>query len=225
MIRGWSNLYLVFLFFLESFHVGCIGLTLVIFLIAKPRTRPILRKDLPRNKSAQVGESVTMKCLVLVSGTLPDFRWLKWDKSITFVSNMEDNLEDGAFQLIDLKYYRTIQRDESYESELKISNVTEEDFGLYTCYASNHIGAEYNSAFLSRYVRPTRALPSDRGKAIKGAMSDYLLSFLEANLFSHQLNFKKKNGPVLLFTTIFSHRNCFLSSVATDGKDGHGLIL
>ena len=210
---------------MESFHVGRIGLTLVIFLIAKPQTRPILRKDLPRNKSAQVGESVTMKCLVVVSGTLPDFRWLKWDKSITFVSNMEDNLEDGAFQVIDLKYYRTIQRDDSYESELKISNVTEEDFGLYTCYASNQFGAEYNSAFLSRYVRPTRALPSDRGKAIKEAMSDYLLSFLEANRFSHQLNFKKKNGPVLLFTTIFSHRNCFLSSVATDGKDGQGLIL
>ena len=223
-MRGWSNLYLVFLFFLESFHLGRIGLTLVIFLIAKPRTRPILRKDLPRNKSAQVGESITMKCLVVLSGTLPDFRWLKWDKSITFVSNMEDNLEDGAFQVIDLKYYRTIQRDESYESELKISNVTEEDFGLYTCYASNHIGAEYNSAFLSRYVRPTKALPGDRGKAIKGAMSDYLLSFLEANRFSHQLSFKK-NGLVLLFTAIFSHCNCFLSSVATDGKDGHGLIL
>ena len=134
-----------------------------------------------------------MKCLVLVSGTLPDFRWLKWDKSITFVSNIRDNLEDGAFQLIDPRYYSTIrQRGESYGSELKISNVTEEDFGLYTCYASNHIGAEYNSAFLSRYVRPTRTLPSDRGKAIKGAMSDYLLSFLEANRFSHQLNFKKK---------------------------------
>ena len=204
-MRGWSNLDLVFLFFLESFHLGRIGLTLVIFLIAKPRTKPILRKDLPRNKSAQVGESVTMKCLVVLSGTLPDFRWLKWDESITFVSNIRDNLEDGAFQLIDPQYYSTIrQRGESYGSELKISNVTEEDFGLYTCYASNHIGAEYNSAFLNRYVRPTKALPGDRGKAIKGAMSDYLLSYLEANLFSHQLNFKK-NGPVLLFTTIFCH--------------------
>ena len=168
MIKGWSNLDLVFLFFLESFHLGRIGLTLAIFLTAKPRTRPILRKDFPRNKSAQAGESVTMKCLVVVSGTLPDFRWLKWDKSITFVSNVGDNLEDGPFQLIDLKYYSAIQQGpESYGSELKISNVTEEDFGLYTCYVSNHIGAEYNSAFLSR------ALPSDRGKAIKRAMSDY----------------------------------------------------
>ena len=191
-MRGWSNLDLVFLFFLESFHLGRIGLTLVIFLIAKSRTIPILRKDLPRNKSAQVGESVTMKCLVLVSGTLPDFRWLKWDKSITFVSKIGDNSRDDAFLLIDPKYYSDIQRGESYGSELKISNVTEEDFGLYTCYASNHIGAEYNSAFLSRSVRPTRALPGDRGKAIKGAMSDYLLSFLEANRFSHQLKFKKK---------------------------------
>ena len=191
-MRGWSNLDLVFLFFLESFHLGRIGLTLVIFLIAKPQTRPILRKDLPRNKSAQVGESVTMKCLVLVSGTFPDFRWLKWDKSITFVSKIGDNSRDDVFLLIDPKYYSNIQRGESYESELKISSVTEEDFGLYTCYASNHIGAEYNSAFLSRSVRPTRALPGDRGKAIKGAMSDYLLSFLEANRFSHQLKFKKK---------------------------------
>ena len=182
MIRGWSNLYLRFLFFLESFHVDRIGLTLVIFLIVKPRTRPILQKDLPKNKSVQVGESVTMKCLVVLSGTLPDFRWLKWDKSITFVSNIRDNLRDGAFQLIDPQYYSGIQRGESYESELKISNVTEEDFGLYTCYASNHIGAEYNSAFLNTYVRPTKALPGDRGNAIKAAMSDYLLSFLEANL-------------------------------------------
>ena len=202
MIRGWSNLYLRFLFFLESFHVDRIGLTLVIFLIVKPRTRPILQKDLPKNKSVQVGESVTMKCLVVLSGTLPDFRWLKWDKSITFVSNMRNNLEDGAFQVIDLKYYRTIQRDDSYESELKISNVTEEDFGLYTCYASNHIGAEYNSAFLSRYVGPTRVLPSDRGKAIKGAMSDYLLSFLEANRFSYQLNFKNKWTSFVIYDHI-----------------------
>ena len=33
----------------------------------------------------------------------------------------------------------------------------------------------------------------------------------------------KSNGPVLLFKTIFRHYNCFPSSVAPDGKDGHGL--
>ena len=35
----------------------------------------------------------------------------------------------------------------------------------------------------------------------------------------------KSNGPVLLFKTIFRHYNCFPSSVAPDGKDGHGLKL
>ena len=35
----------------------------------------------------------------------------------------------------------------------------------------------------------------------------------------------KSNGPVTLFETIFMHRNWFLSSVATDGKDEHGLKL
>ena len=43
-------------------------------------------------------------------------------------------------------------------------------------------------------------------------------------MFLHQLNFKN-NGLVLLFKTIFRHSNCFLSSVAMDGKDGHGLKL
>ena len=101
-----------------------------------------------------------MKCLVVVSGTRPDFRWLKWDKSV----NIKDNLENGSFQLIDPRYYRSWQQGEKYGSEVTITNVTEEDFGLYTCYASNHIGAEYNSAFLSRYVRPTTL--SKRGKKL-----------------------------------------------------------
>ena len=96
-----------------------------------------------------------MKCRVVVSGTLPDFRWLKWDKPVTFVSKIEDTLENGSFNLIDPRYYRSLQPEGGYGSEVTIINVTEDDFGLYTCYASNHIGAEYNSAFLSRYVKLT----------------------------------------------------------------------
>ena len=41
---------------------------------------------------------------------------------------------------------------------------------------------------------------------------------------SHQLNFKN-NGLVLLLKTILRHSNCFLSSVAADGKYGNGLKL
>ena len=41
---------------------------------------------------------------------------------------------------------------------------------------------------------------------------------------SRQLN-SKSNGLVLLLKTLSRHRNCFLSSVAADGKDGDGLKL
>ena len=44
------------------------------------------------------------------------------------------------------------------------------------------------------------------------------------DLSSHQLN-SKNNGLFLLSKTIFRLWNCFLSSVATGGKDGHGLKL
>jgi len=40
-----------------------------------------------------------------------------------------------------------------------------------------------------------------------------------------EFTLRNNNGPVLSFKTIFRHRNCFLSSVAADGKDEHGLKL
>ena len=137
---------------------------MIVFLTAKARTRPILRKDLPENTTVEIGKNATMKCRVVFSGTRPDFRWLKWDKSVTFLSKIEDNLESGSFKFIDPRYYQSLHFEDEYGSEVTIINVTEDDFGLYTCYASNHNGAEYNSAFLSRYVRPTT--PSKRGKKL-----------------------------------------------------------
>ena len=37
------------------------------------------------------------------------------------------------------------------------------------------------------------------------------------------VNFEPCNDPVLLLKTIFKDRNCSLSSVAKNGKDGHVL--
>ena len=51
-----------------------------------------------------------------------------------------------------------------------------------------------------------------------------LFAIKELKFFSHLSHFKN-NGPVLLFKTIFKHWNCLLSTVSTDGKDGHGLRL
>ena len=52
------------------------------------------------------------------------------------------------------------------------------------------------------------------------------LSFVKAEtyVFLHQLN-SKNDGLVLFFMTIFSHWNCFLSSVGTDVKNGDRLTL
>ena len=94
-----------------------------------------------------------MTCIVLVSGTLPDFKWLKWDKSVTSIKKIGDDLQSGSYRLIDPHYYKTIRVKDHYGVELRITNVTEDDFGVYTCFVSNHIGKDYNSAFLT--VKPT----------------------------------------------------------------------
>ena len=126
----------------------------MIFLTAKPLSRPILQSGLPRNTTVAIGDSATMKCIVLVSGTPPEFRWLKWHKSITSLPKINDNLENGTYQLIDPHYYKTIQDGGNYGVELRFPNVTEDDLGLYTCFVSNHIGKDYKSAFLSACTEP-----------------------------------------------------------------------
>ena len=66
-----------------------------------------------------------------------------------------DDLENGAYDLIDPHYYKAIRVKGHYGVELRITNVTEDDFGLYTCLVSNHNGKDYNSAFLSKEGKPT----------------------------------------------------------------------
>lgn len=96
-----------------------------------------------------------MTCVVLVSGTLPDFKWLKWDKSVLSMKKIGDDLKSGSYHLIDIHHYKTIKVKDHYGVELRITNVTEDDFGLYTCFVRNHIGKDYSSAFLSKCVKPT----------------------------------------------------------------------
>ena len=126
---------------------------------AKPRSRPILQKGLPKNTTVEIGGNATMTCIVLVSGTLPDFRWLKWNKSVTSKKISDDpfylDLENRLYRLIDPHSYKFLRVKDRYGAELRITNVTEDDFGLYTCFVTNHIGKDYNSAFLSKYVKPT----------------------------------------------------------------------
>ena len=58
----------------------------------------------------------------------------------------------------------------------------------------------------------------------KGATSRYFPSFYRLKLVFGSTEFLN-DVLVLLFKTIFWHSNCFPSTVATGGKDGHGLKL
>ena len=105
-----------------------------------------------------------MKCIVLVSGTLPDFRWLKWDQNITSEPKINGTMQaNGSHKLIDPVHYKTIKDGEYHGVQVEIYNVSENDFGLYTCFVSNHIGYDYNSAFLIKYDSPR---PTTSGKPL-----------------------------------------------------------
>ena len=115
----------------------------------------MLDRSLPKNTAVKLGDTAIMTCIVVVSGTLPDFRWLKWDKSVTSMQKIGDHLENGPYRLIKPQYYKIVRVKQNYGVQVTITNVTEQDFGLYTCLVSNRMGKDYNSAFLSKYVKPT----------------------------------------------------------------------
>ena len=89
-----------------------------------------------------------MTCIVLISGTLPDFRWLKWNNIPSTFPNSLD-FENGSYTLVNPRQYQTVHVGGKYGVEVNIGNVTPNDLGLYTCYVSNHLGFDYMSAFLS----------------------------------------------------------------------------
>ena len=134
-------------------------------MAGKHETRPILQSDFPKNVTAKTGAHAHMSCFVLYSATLPDFRWWKWNNSITSLQNVKDSSHTYApYKVIDSHLYKTILDGRKYGVELRINNVTEDDFGLYICFVSNHIGYSYNSAFLSR--KETLTQSSRTGKYV-----------------------------------------------------------
>jgi len=104
-----------------------------------------------------------MTCIVLVSGTLPDFRWVKWDDVPSTYPNSLD-FERGSYTLVDPVQYETVHVAGKYGVKVNIRNATPKDFGLYTCYVSNHLGSDYRSAFLSE--------KTDRWKGSEESLSD-----------------------------------------------------
>lgn len=117
-------------------------------LTEKSRTKPILKCGSPKNTSVQLGHNASMTCIVLISGTLPDFRWVKWNTvPSTYPSSLD--FENGTYTLVNPVQYQTVHVGGKYGVKVNIKNVTPNDLGLYTCYVSNHLGSDYRSAFLS----------------------------------------------------------------------------
>ncbi|XP_031562081.1 fibroblast growth factor receptor 2-like isoform X2 [Actinia tenebrosa] len=133
---------------------GTINHTYTLHVVAKARSKPILQRNLPKNTSVALGDNATMTCIVVVSGTLPDFRWLKWKQVPKTYPLLDIESQNKSKQFIDPKYYETIRSGERYGVKMTIVNVTEKDLGLYTCWVRNHIGSDYVSAFLSEKVEP-----------------------------------------------------------------------
>jgi hypothetical protein len=112
-----------------------------------------------------IGDNATMTCIVVVSGTLPDFRWIKWDKPPKTYPTLDIGVGNKSVTFIDPQHYQTVKAGDHYGVKVTIVNVTEEDLGLYTCWVSNHIGSDYVSAFLSKkMIVKTTKFPIHRGK-------------------------------------------------------------
>lgn len=127
---------------------GSINHTYTLRVVEKSRTKPILKCGFPRNTSVELGQNASMTCIVLISGTLPDFRWLRWN---TIPSTFPDSLdfENGSYTLVNPRQYQTVHVGGKYGVKVNIWNVQPNDLGLYTCYVSNHLGSDYMSAFLT----------------------------------------------------------------------------
>lgn len=154
----------VVVYFFKSHLFSC-------WSIAIPRSRPVLQSGLPRNTTAKVGDNIALKCVVQASAytPFPHFRWLKWDRNITSQPKISINSmmkANGLHQLVDPARYTTIKVGEYHGVQLEIYNVTDNDYGLYTCFVTNHIGYNYNSAFVMKVgISSKPPSPTTSGKS------------------------------------------------------------
>jgi len=134
----------------------------------KMRTRPYLEKGTVKNQSKFIGENTSIPCYELISGTLPDFRWLKWKTNLntTILKNVietEKGIDTSVLEMMKPNLYRQVAKEASqmsskiYGVELILTNLTKEDKGYYTCLVSNHIGSDYLNMYLDVVERSDNA--------------------------------------------------------------------
>jgi len=137
----------------------------------RPRHRPILESGVPANDSVIIGSNVTIPCYEIITGTLSDYRWLKWRVGLAPSQSMILDVirkshhikKTDNFKLINPMHHKIIQKksqmgDAVHGVGLVLTNVTDEDEGYYTCLVSNHIGSSATSMHLD--VQPPNLFAS-----------------------------------------------------------------
>lgn len=124
---------------------------------------------------ASLSSTVKLRCIVL-RGTVDKFHWIRWNKK---PSNLEKlDFKNGKYSEmtnLENKFLKTGNPDHS-GMEIKLKNIKEKDFGLYTCIVRSRIssvGASYRSAFVTE--RPSKCL---KGNAIEMSYTVNLINCL-----------------------------------------------
>ena len=136
------------------------------FFTEKTRTSPYLEKGEIKNQTVFVGTNTTIPCYELISGTLPDFRWLRWKGAVNatvlgtiasgtslFNQSVVEVLLAERYKQVSKKSHRSNDRTPLYGVELVLTNVSLADEGFYTCLVTNHIGHDYKTCLL--YTSPS----------------------------------------------------------------------
>ncbi len=139
-----------------------------------------------------------MTCIVLISGTLPDFRWVRWDAIPSTYPNSLD-FESGSYTLVDPVQYETVHVEGKYGVKVNIKNVKPKDFGLYTCYVSNHLGFDYRSAFLSERKDRWKVLQGKNYVLVASSFWCFVRAAKSFTCLQHEYDFESVK---LLFTLV-----------------------
>ena len=129
------------------------------FLLAQKQVRPQLEISSMQNITVQLGQNASLSCYA-TGGTLPKFGWLKWKVSGINQSVLERiytwkmvNISPYAheFQLTQKNMVTKpwIRTSVLHGVKINLTNVTKRDEGLYTCFASNTLGYDARTIYLT----------------------------------------------------------------------------
>ncbi|XP_075063146.1 fibroblast growth factor receptor 1-like [Mixophyes fleayi] len=121
---------------------GSINHTFQLDVVAHSQHRPIIQAGLPADKTVTIGSNAEFYCKVY-SDTQAHIQWLKHIEI-----NGSKTAPDG-FPNVDILKTAGVNTTDKEMEVLRLTNVTLEDAGQYTCLAANSIGVAHHSAWLT----------------------------------------------------------------------------